>query len=282
EAVDILVVTGSQDNVRRAYSSGTPALGVGTGNVTVIVDDTADLAASAQKITDSKWFDNATSCSSENILIVVDDIREGFMSELHKAGGRLLDAENTATLKSVLFQNGHLNREIIARDIDKVIDVAGIDVEDPDTAKFLLIEGAGIGPEFPESGEKLSLVTTIYFAKDFEDAKSLAATVLNHQGAGHSIGIHTSNDTHAVMLGEELPTCRVIVNQAHCFATGGSFDNGMPFSLSMGCGTWGGNSIDDNFNHKHLMNITKVVRTIPVNEPNLDEIFGSYWQDAGK
>ncbi|WP_443024178.1 acylating sulfoacetaldehyde dehydrogenase [Sneathiella sp.] len=282
EAVDILVVTGSQDNVRRAYSSGTPALGVGTGNVTVIVDDTADLAVSAQKITDSKCFDNATSCSSENILIVVEDIREGFMSELHKAGGRFLDAENTATLKSVLFQNGHLNRQIIARDIDKVIDVAGIDVEDPDTAKFLLIEGAGIGPEFPESGEKLSLVTTVYFAKDFEDAKSLASKVLNHQGAGHSIGIHTSNDRHAVMLGEELPTCRVIVNQAHCFATGGSFDNGMPFSLSMGCGTWGGNSIDDNFNHKHLMNITKVVRTIPVNEPTLDEIFGSYWQDAGK
>lgn len=282
EAVDILVVTGSQDNVRRAYSSGTPAIGVGVGNVTVIVDDSADLTSAAQKITASKCFDNATSCSSENVLIVVDAIREGFLSELHKAGGRFLDADNTATLKSALFQDGHLNRHILARDIDKVIDVAGIDVEGSDTAKFLLIEGAGIGPEFPESGEKLSLVTTVYFAKDFEDAKSLASTVLNHQGAGHSIGIHTSNDRHAVMLGEELPTCRVIVNQAHCFATGGSFDNGMPFSLSMGCGTWGGNSIDDNFNYKHLINITKVVRTIPVNEPSLEEIFGEYWQGAGK
>lgn len=282
EAVDILVVTGSQDNVRRAYSSGTPAIGVGTGNVTVIVDDTADLAASAQKIKASKCFDNATSCSSENVLIVVNAIRDNFMSELHKTGGRFLDAENTATLKSALFQDGHLNRHMIARDMDTVIDVAGIEVDDAQNAKFLLIEGAGIGSDFPESGEKLSLVTTVYFAKDFEDAKSLAAKVLNYQGAGHSIGIHTSNDRHAVALGEELPTCRVIVNQAHCFATGGSFDNGVPFSLSMGCGTWGGNSIDDNFNHKHLMNITKVVRTIPVNEPSLDEIFGSYWQDAGK
>jgi sulfoacetaldehyde dehydrogenase len=282
ETVDILVVTGSQDNVRRAYSSGTPAIGVGTGNVTVIVDDTADLRASAQKITASKCFDNATSCSSENVLIVVEAIRDEFMSELHEAGGRFLDAENTTTLKSALFQEGHLNRHMIARDMDTVIDVAGIDVDDAENAKFLLIEGAGIGPDFPESGEKLSLVTTIYFAKDFDDAKSLAAKVLNYQGAGHSIGIHTSNDKHAVALGEELPTCRVIVNQAHCFATGGSFDNGVPFSLSMGCGTWGGNSIDDNFNHKHLMNITKVVRTIPVNEPSLDEIFGSYWQDAGK
>jgi len=282
ETVDILVVTGSQDNVRRAYSSGTPAIGVGAGNVTVIVDETADLVAAAKKITASKCFDNATSCSSENVLIVVDKVRDAFMAELHGAGGRLLDAQNTATLKSVLFQNGHLNSHIIARDIDKVIDVAGVEIDDAETAKFLLIEESGIGPDFPESGEKLSLVTTVYYAKDFGDAKAIATRVLTHQGAGHSIGIHTSDDAHAIMLGKELPTCRVIVNQAHCFATGGSFDNGMPFSLSMGCGTWGGNSIDDNFNHKHLMNITKVVRTIPVNEPSLDEIFGSYWKEAGK
>lgn len=282
EAVDILVVTGSQNNVHRAYSSGTPAIGVGAGNVTVIIDETADTKDAAQKITASKTFDNATSCSSENVLIVVDAVRDAFMAELHKAGGRMLDDVNTSKMKAALFQDGGLNRHIIARDIDQVIDVAQIEVSDAETAKFLLIEGAGIGADYPESGEKLSLVTTLYHAKDFNDAKAIAAKVLSHQGAGHSVGIHTQDDARAMALGAEIPTCRVIVNQAHCFATGGSFDNGMPFSLSMGCGTWGGNSIDDNFNHKHLMNITKIVRTIPVNEPRVEDIFNSYWEKAGK
>jgi len=282
ETVDILVVTGSQNNVHRAYSSGTPAIGVGAGNVTVIIDETADLGDAAQKITASKTFDNATSCSSENVLIVVDAVRDAFLAELHKAGGRMLDAPNAKKMKSALFQNGGLNRHIIARDIDQVIDVAEIEVKDSASAKFLLLEGQGIGPDYPESGEKLSLVTTLYHAKDFAEAKQIAHQVLSHQGAGHSVGIHTKDDKRAMALGMEIPTCRVIVNQAHCFATGGSFDNGMPFSLSMGCGTWGGNSIDDNFNHTHLMNITKIVRTIAPNEPRVEDIFNTYWDKVGK
>lgn len=282
EMVDILVVTGSQNNVHRAYSSGTPAIGVGAGNVTVIVDETANLEEAAQKITASKTFDNSTSCSSENVLVVVDDIKEVFLNELEKAGARLLDAANSKTLKEALFQESGLNRHIIAKDIGEVIDIANVEVKNPETAKFLLIEGEGIGADYPESGEKLSLVSTIYFAKDFDDAKSLAQKILAHQGAGHSIGIHTGLTERATILGQELPTCRVIVNQAHCFATGGAFDNGMPFSLSMGCGTWGGNSIDENFNHKHLMNITKIVKTIPVNEPTPEDIFTDYWEKVGK
>lgn len=281
EMVDILVVTGSQNNVHRAYSSGTPAIGVGAGNVTVIIDETADLQDAAQKITASKTFDNATSCSSENVLIVVDAVHDAFMQELHKAGGRKLDEVNAAKMKAALFQDGGLNRHIIARDIEQVIEVAQVSVDEAESAKFLIIEGDGIGPEYPESGEKLSLVTTLYLAKDFEQAKEIASNVLSHQGAGHSVGIHTSQDDRAMSLGKDLPTCRVIVNQAHCFATGGAFDNGMPFSLSMGCGTWGGNSIDDNFNHKHLINVTKVVRTISPNEPSMEEIFGDYWQRVG-
>jgi sulfoacetaldehyde dehydrogenase len=282
ETADLLVVTGSQDNVRRAYSSGTPAIGVGAGNVTVIVDETADLAAAAGKITASKCFDNATSCSSENVLVVVDEAYDKFMQELHAAGGRMLDEANSNKLKSALFQDGKLNRHMIARDIDQVISVAGIDVTDRASARFLAIPASGIGPDHPESGEKLSLVVAVYRAKDFADAKAISARVLAHQGAGHSIGIHTADDARAMELGRDMPTCRVIVNQAHCFATGGSFDNGMPFSLSMGCGSWGGNSIDDNLNWRHFMNTTKVVRTIAVNEPAVDDIFSAYWQRAGR
>jgi len=282
ETADLLVVTGSQDNVRRAYSSGTPAIGVGAGNVTVIIDETADLKSAAEKITASKTFDNATSCSSENVLVIVDEIHDAFMAELTAAGGRMLQGEQADTLKSTLFQDGKLNRHMIARDIDQVIDVASIEVDNAEDARFLLVPADGIGPQFPESGEKLSLVTSVYRARDFAHAKELAGRVLSHQGAGHSIGLHSTDPDRAMELGFEIPTCRVIVNQAHCFATGGSFDNGMPFSLSMGCGSWGGNSIDDNLNYRHFMNKTKIVRTITPNEPSLDEIFGEYWKQAGK
>lgn len=282
ETTDLLVVTGSQDNVRRAYSSGTPAIGVGAGNVTVIVDETADLAAAAQKIAASKTFDNATSCSSENVLVVVDEIYDAFIAELEAAGGRMLRGAMADKLKSALFQGGKLNRHMIAHDIDRVIDVAEVEVADAANARFLMVPADGVGPDHPESGEKLSLVLSVYRASDFEAAKQLSAKILAHQGAGHSIGLHTGDDTRAIGMGLEMPTCRVIVNQAHCFATGGSFDNGMPFSLSMGCGSWGGNSIDDNLNYRHFMNTTKVIRTIAVNEPAVADIFSDYWRQAGE
>ncbi len=282
ETCDLLVVTGSQDNVRRAYSSGTPALGVGAGNVTVIVDETADPADAARKITASKTFDNATSCSSENSLIVVDAIFDAFMAELDRTGGVYLPGEAADDLRAALFGGGGLNRAMVAQDIDRVLDTAGIEITGKAPARFLLIDGRGIGPDHPESGEKLSLVTTLYRARDFEDATDIAARMLAYQGAGHSIGLHSADDARARHLGASLPTCRVIVNQAHCFATGGSFDNGMPFSLSMGCGSWGGNSIDDNLHWRHFLNTTKIVRTIPANEPSMDDIFGDYWQAAGQ
>jgi len=281
ETCDLLVVTGSQDNVRRAYSSGTPALGVGAGNVTVIVDETADLAEAARKIAASKSFDNATSCSSENALVVVDAVFDDFMVELDRAGGCYLPSEAGEDLRKALFGGGKLNRDMLAQDMSRVLEVAGISITGT-PPRFLLIDGQGIGPDYPESGEKLSLVTTLYRARDFEGAAFIAGKLLDHIGAGHSVGLHSTDDSRARLLGETLPTCRVIVNQAHCFATGGSFDNGMPFSLSMGCGSWGGNSIDDNLNWRHFVNTTKIVRTIPPNEPTLDSIFGEYWRAAGQ
>jgi len=281
-SVDLVVVTGSQDNVRRAYTSGTPAIGVGAGNATVIVDETADLRAAARLIAASKTFDNSTSCSSENQLIVVDAVREPFLAELHAAGGRVLDEAGVRTLKAALFRDGALDRELIARDIDVFLRVAGLEVSEPAAAAFVVMPAQGVGPAFPESGEKLSLAVSLYGATDFAAARDLAARLLEHQGAGHSVGLHTGEDARALELGHTLPTCRVIVNQAHCFATGGAFDNALPFSLSMGCGSWGGNSIDANLHWRHFLNITRVVRPIAPREPSLEEIFGTYWREVGK
>src|SRR5690606_19560210 len=139
----------------------------------------------------------------------------------------------------------------------------------PADSRFIVVETDGIGPEHPLSGEKLSLVAALYRARDYDDAVAITARILAHQGAGHSIGLHTADAERPVDLGRHMPTCRVIVNQAHCFATGGSFDNGLPFSLSMGCGSWGGNSIDTNLHWRNFMQRTKVVRPIAPREPVL-------------
>ena len=276
EVSDLIVVTGSQNNVKRAYTSGTPALAVGAGNVTVIVDETADLTAAAKKIAASKTFDNATSCSSENALVVVDAIYDAFIAELTKAGGALVPDDDRIVAK--LWPDGHLNRQVIAQDPDKMLLALGMQHDVPADTTFLAVETAGIGPGHPLSGEKLSRVVAVYRAKDFEDARALTGRILAHQGAGHSVGLHSKDDTRALELASRLPTCRVIVNQAHCFATGGAFNNGMPFSLSMGCGSWGGNSIDDNLHWRHFMQTAKVVREIPSREPSVEEIFAEYWK----
>lgn len=280
ELCDRVICTGSQNNVHRAQTCGTPAVAVGAGNVTVIVDETADLAAAAAKITASKTFDNATSCSSENSMIVVDAIYDDFITALAAEGGALV--RDAAQIVSRLWPDGHLNREVIAQDADKMIAALGLAGQVPDDTKFLAVETDGIGPDHPLSGEKLSRVAALYRARDYDHAAEIAARILAYQGAGHSIGIHTARDERAVELGRHMPTCRVIVNQAHTFATGGAFNNGMPFSLSMGCGGWGGNAIDENLHWKHFLQTTKVVREIPANEPSLDEIFADYWAEAGQ
>ncbi|MEP5154318.1 aldehyde dehydrogenase family protein [Planktotalea sp.] len=280
EIADLIVVTGSQNNVKRAYTSGTPALAVGAGNVAVIVDETADLAAAAEKIKASKTFDNATSCSSENAVVVVDEIYDAFAAEMARTGGALIKDETKVTSK--LWVKGHLNPQAIAQDADKMIAALGLTDEVPADTSYLAVETSGIGAEHPLSGEKLSRVLTVYRAKDFEDAVRITFEIEMHQGAGHSVGLHTQTDDRPLALARAIPTSRVIVNQAHTFATGGSFTNGMPFSLSMGCGSWGGNSIDTNLHWRHFMQTTKIVREIPANEPALEDIFGGYWGEAGK
>ncbi len=275
---DKIICTGSQDNVRRAQAAGTPAVAVGTGNVTVIVDETADLDAAVEKIRASKTFDNATSCSSENSAVVVDKVYETFVAKMALAGGALIDDEAGVVAK--LWPGGRLNRSVVAQDADKMIAALGLVV--PEGTEYIAVETSGIGSGHPLSGEKLSRVLALYRAKDFDDAVQIARKIQLHQGAGHSVGLHSTDDRRAMTLATAIPTCRVIVNQAHCFATGGAFTNGVPFSLSMGCGSWGGNSIDDNVHWRHFLQSTKIVREIPSREPSLDDIFGGYWRDVGR
>ncbi len=278
---DLIAATGSQANIRAAYSSGKPAIGVGQGNVVSIVDASADLADAAAKIARSKTFDNATSCSSENSVVILATVYEAMLGKLARAGGVMLDAGEKAMLQALMFPGGKLGPAATAQSAPHIAQLAGLDRPDLRAARFLMVTEEGAGPGFPFSGEKLAPVLTVYRARDFDEACALTRRIYDYQGKGHSVSLHTRDDTQALRLGLELPVARVIVNQAHCIATGGSFDNGLPFSLSMGCGTWGGNSFSDNMHWRHFLNITRIARPIPEKVPGEDEIFGSYHAKYG-
>jgi sulfoacetaldehyde dehydrogenase len=275
---DLVAATGSQSNIRAAYSSGTPAIGVGQGNVVAIVDASADLADAAKKIALSKTFDNATSCSSENAVVILQSVYSEMISALEREGAELLNASEKARLQAVMFPGGKLSPRTTAQSAPVIAALAGLKSD----ARFLMVEETGAGPDFPFSGEKLAPVLAVYKARDFAEAFRLTGAIYDYQGKGHSVSLHSKDESQALRLGLEMPVARVIVNQAHCIATGGSFDNGLPFSLSMGCGTWGRNSFSDNMHWRHFLNVTRIARVIPERVPSADDIFGAYHARHGK
>ncbi len=281
EAADLVVVTGSQDNVRRAYKSGTPAIGVGAGNVPVIIDETADLEDAAQKIAASKTFDNATSCSSENSLVIIDTIYDEALAALQRAGGYLCTADAARRVRSALWQGGRLNRDLIARDAPVLAEAFALP-RPAAAARFFMVEETGYGPAHPLSGEKLSLVLALYRAPDFEAAVEIVRRILDYQGRGHSCGIHTRDPERPRILAANVDVVRVLVNFAHTFGNGGGFDSGLNFTLSMGCGTWQKNSISENLSYRHFLNITHLVRPIPEDRPTEETLFKRYWAKYGK
>ncbi len=283
QQVDLIVATGSQSNIRAAYSSGKPAFGVGAGNVSVIVHSSADVAAAAEKIVRSKTFDHATSCSSENSVVIEDAVFDAMIAALKAQGCALLDESAKAQLQARMFPAGHLSAEFTAKSASDIAALA--DLGNMNAARVLMVLETGVGAAFPFSGEKLSPVLTLYRAKDFDAAVKQVAEIYAFQGAGHSVGLHASAEhveALSMQLGETLPVARVIVNQAHAIATGGSFDNGLPFSLSMGCGTWGGNSFSDNLSYKNFLNITRIAR--PIAPRNADEtaLFAPLFRATGR
>jgi sulfoacetaldehyde dehydrogenase len=275
---DLVVATGSQANVRAAYASGTPAFGVGAGNVASIVDDTADIAAAAAHVLRSKTFDNATSCSSENSLVLVGAAQAPMLAALSALGAVMLDAAQKAQLQTLMWLEGKLSSAVIGQSAAAVAQRAGFALGQP---SILMVEEDGVGEAHPFSGEKLCPVLAVYRVPTFDDAARLVERLYAFQGAGHSVGLHTRREERALALGLSLPVSRVIVNQAHCIATGGSFDNGLPFSLSMGCGTWGRNNFSDNMTVRQFMNITRVSRPIAEQVPSEADIFGAFFDKYG-
>ncbi|UDM51358.1 aldehyde dehydrogenase family protein [Cupriavidus sp. MP-37] len=279
---DLVVATGSQANVRMAYTCGTPAFGVGAGNVAAIVDSSAALADAAAKVVRSKTFDNATSCSSENSLVILDAVYQPMLEALAAVGGVLLTAEEKARLQALMWRHGKLAGDFTGQSATRIAELAGLARVRALQPTMLLVPETGVGADYPFSGEKLSPVLTLYRAADFTAAVARVASLYDYMGAGHSVGLHTADPQQALQLGQELPVARVIVNQAHCFATGGNFDNGLPFSLSMGCGTWGGNNFSDNLGWRQYLNITRIAEPIAERVPDERELLGDYFARVGQ
>lgn len=271
--VDLVLVTAGPANVKAAYSSGTPALGVGQGNAPVIVDRTADIEDAADKIVRSKTFDNATSCSSENALIIDRTIYAQVLDALRQRGGYLVTADEKQRLQRAMWQDGLLSRDVVAQPAGVIAGLAEIDAPD---ARFLIVEEEGIGKTSPFSGEKISPVLTVYRFDDFAEALDKVGRILDYMGRGHSCGIHSQDDEHIMRLAHRMKVARILVNQAHCIGNGGDFANGLAFTLSMGAGTWGGNNTCDNITYRHFLNVTRLARPIPPVIPTEEELFGEY------
>jgi sulfoacetaldehyde dehydrogenase len=279
---DLVVATGSQANVRAAYASGTPAFGVGAGNVASIVDETADLADAARKIAISKTFDNATSCSSENSVVMVEKIADAMLAALAKEGCVRVSDEDRARLEACMWPDGKLSPAVIGQSVAVIAERAALTTPGARDARILLVDEKDVGPGHRFSGEKLSPVLTVYRLPDFAAAADQVRRIYDYQGAGHSVSLHTKKTERALELGLSLPVARVIVNQVHVVANGGSFTNALPVSLSMGCGTWGGNNFSENMNVRHYMNVTRVVTEIPGREPKVEELLGDYFKRWGR
>lgn len=271
---DRVLATGGGAMVDAAYSSGTPALGVGVGNAVITVDETADLDEAAEKIRISKTFDFATSCSSDNSVILLEAVYEPMLTKLKAQGGYVVSLEEKARLQNALWVDGHLNASIVAQPAEKIASFANIDL--PEGVTFFIVPETGAGPDYPFSGEKLSVVLTLFKAKDIDGAIALTNAIQNYQGKGHSCGIYSKNDDNILKLALQTKTSRVMVNQPQAPSNSGNLWNGMRQTFSLGCGSWGGNATNNNITWRDLINETWVSKPLvtPKVLPSDDELFG--------
>ncbi len=272
---DLILATGGGGMVKAAYSSGTPAYGVGAGNAVCIVDEDADLKDAADKIMRSKIFDYATSCSTENSVVIHESLYDKMVKELEAVGGYLCSAEEKKMLQATMWDpdKGVLNREIVAQPAEKIAGLAGIKL--PKGKSFIMVEETGVGKGYPFSGEKLSVTTTLYKWKSFDEAIDLVNRITTFSGPGHSCGIHTFNEMHIRELSNKVRVSRIMIRQPQCLANSGAWTNGIPMSMTLGCGPWGGNTTNSNVTWEHLLNYTWVSYPIPSTQPTDEELFGT-------
>lgn len=262
ESVDVVVATGGGAMVKSAYSSGKPSFGVGAGNVPVIIDRGIDLGAAVDKIITGASFDNGIICSHEQFVLAPQEAFDETVA-LFTASGKVWYTDEEAqiqALRDVVFPGGHLNKDVVGISAREVGAMAGIDV--PASARLIMLPAKGAGEDDILAREKLCPVVAILPYESFEDAVQKAKANLLVEGAGHSAALHSHDDAHIRYAGLELPISRLVVNQPSSLTAGGSLTNGFAPTTTLGCGSWGGNSISENLDFKHLMNVSRIGQII--------------------
>ena len=278
---DRILATGGSAMVTAAYSSGTPALGVGAGNAVITVDDTADLDDAAEKIRMSKTLDLAASCSSDNAVILLDAIYDEMLAKLQAKGGFILDTDAKAKFQNVLWEDGHINAKVVAQTPQFIADFAGFNI--PEGTQFFIVPETGYGADHPFSGEKMTVTMALYRAKDIDEAIFLTNAIQAYQGQGHSCGIYSRSDANIMKLANATRTSRVMVNQPQSASNSGNLWNGMRQTFSLGCGSWGGNGTNNNITWRDLINETWVSKPLatPKQLPSDEVLFGDVMAKLG-
>lgn len=257
KAVDVVVATGGMGMVKSAYSSGKPAYGVGSGNVQCIIDRGMDIKDTVSKIVAGRIFDNGIICSGEQSVMIHEDDYKKVIEEFKSNGAYFIEAPNEKVkLRNALFPVGIMNRDMVGQSIQKVAKAADISI--PDDTKLILVEADGTGQNDPLSKEKMCSVISVFKYRTFKEAVNLAIANLEVEGKGHSISIHSYNRENIEYAADTVPVSRILINQICSTMNGGSFYNGFAPTTTLGCGSWGNNSISENLDYKHLINITRI------------------------
>ena len=262
KAVDVVVATGGGAMVKSAYSSGKPSCGVGAGNVTVIVDSDVDLNDAATKIVAGASFDNGIICSHEQFVLVPENQYRSALGSFEATGKVWFteDEKLVQKFRDVVFPGGRLNKDVVGRSCREIGAMAGLDISE--NVRIILLPAKGAGTDDVLAKEKLCPVVAILPYKSFQEAVAKAKANLLVEGAGHSAAVHSNNESHIREAGLELPVSRLVVNQPSSFTAGGSLTNGFAPTTTLGCGSWGGNSISENLDYKHLMNVSRIGKVI--------------------
>lgn len=273
---DVTFATGGQPMVRAAYSAGKPAYGVGAGNSTMVIDETADLDIAARNTRISKTSDFGSGCSADGNLLVDSRIYPAFLRALAAEGGHLASTAEAAALERVIWGNdGHRLPDTVACAPQTLAERAGFTISAD--RKFIMVENDRIGPMHNWSREKLTTVLAVYRFEGFDEALEMVRQIYEVGGKGHSCGIYSHDDSHIDRLARVAPVSRIMVRQPQSKANAGAFDNGMPMTSSLGCGIWGGNITNENIHLKHFMQTTWVSRPIPEDRPSEQELFGEFY-----
>ena len=254
ESVDLIIATGGMGMVKAAYSSGKPALGVGAGNVQCILDRDVDIADAVPKIIRGRTFDNGIICSGEQSVIIPAEMAEEVMAEFKKNKAYLVSNLDREKLRDTLFQEEEMNKHVVGQSVTKLAQLSGISM--PQDTSVILVEAENDQDILGK--EKMCPVLTIYTYDKFEEAVEIARKNLEMEGKGHSACIHSNNKSHIEYTGETLCVSRLVVNQTSATSAGGSFYNGLTPTNTLGCGSWGNNSISENLGYKHLLNISRI------------------------